>query len=230
MNPISHDREEPCRGASGTVGLYHLCSPSQDGALCSKLLWWPVSLGYSASQGSHWPPSVCPMCWCTWGVEVAVMSILLWRLLSGECCPGQGQPCPRHYGDIVQRPPVLRADWTFSDAAGLTGQALMHEPRLSSCCRREDTDLDIWDPLGSKWPFGSLPWFATGVSNSALGPESLRVGDQIYLLSAEKNATGSRKAKGSLTASLWATISVNQSSAMANFKNDLKTLRYLFCY
>lgn len=56
------------------------------------------------------PGSVCPMCWCTWGVEVAVTNILLRRLLSGGCCPGhQGQSCPRHYWAMVQRPPVLRA-------------------------------------------------------------------------------------------------------------------------
>lgn len=172
------------------------------------------------------PESVHPMCWCTWGVEVAVWA---------SCCEvssrvgavlGRASHAPgTMYGDMVQRPPVLRTNWTYPDAAGPTGQALMHGPRLSSSCRREAMDLDIWDPFGwlvwcSEIPFGSLPWFATGVSNSTLGPERIRTNDQIYLFSTEKNAMGGRKSEASLTSSLRATTNVNKSSANENVKND----------
>lgn len=171
------------------------------------------------------PESVCPMFWCTWGVEVAVWA---------SCCEVSSR-----VGAVLGRAshaPGTMGTWCRGPQCwGLIELILMlqgPQDKLScvglgsiSSCRREAMDLDIWDPLGwlvwcSEIPIGSLPWFATGVSNSTLGPERIRTSDQIYLFSAEKNAMGGRKAEASLTSSLRATTDVNKSSANENVKND----------
>lgn len=118
------------------------------------------------------PESVCPMCWCTWSgcdEHPATKAPLRWVLSwAGPVMP---QALQVHGAEA----PSSEGYWMYPEAAGPTGQTLMQKLRLSSSCRREATHLDIWDPLGLVWcseiPFGSLPWFATGVSNSALGPE-----------------------------------------------------------
>lgn len=151
------------------------------------------------------------------------MSILLQRLLSGGCCPGQGQSCPRHYRAMVQKLPVLRAIECILKLQG---------PQDKLSCR----SLGCPPVAGGKpliWIFEihwawcdaqKYIWVSSMVCNRGFklcfGSGNLRAGDQIYLCSTENNATGGRKAEASLTSSLWATINVSQSSANANFKND----------